>query len=133
MRIRPERVAERIKREAADILENHLRDPRVTGMVSVTDVEVTQDLSFARIFVSVLASSTTADDVISVLQSAAPFVRRQLAPRLELREVPQIRFLRDDSLERGARVDELLRKIHDGEPVGDEPAGEETAGGEEPS
>jgi|KBSSwiStaDraftv2_1062776.scaffolds.fasta_scaffold178623_2 ribosome-binding factor A len=120
MRIRPERVAERIKREAADILENHLRDPRVTGMVSVTDVEVTQDLSFARIFVSVLASSTTADDVISVLQSAAPFVRRQLAPRLELREVPQIRFLRDDSLERGARVDELLRKIAEGEPIEDD-------------
>src|SRR5262245_11176071 len=120
MRIRPERVAERIKREAADILENHLRDPRVTGMVSVTDVEVTQDLSFARIFVSVLASSTPADDVLSVLQSAAPFVRRQLAPRLELREVPQIRFLRDDSMERGARVDELLRKIAEGEPIEDD-------------
>ena len=124
MRVRPERVAERIKREAADILESQLRDPRVTGMVSVTDVEVTQDLSFARIYVSVLASSTPVDDVLRVLQSAAPFVRRQLAPRLELREVPQIRFLLDDSIERGARVDELLRKIAEGEPIED---------GEEPS
>jgi ribosome-binding factor A len=120
MRIRPERVAERIKREAADILENQIRDPRVTGMVSVTDVEVTPDLSFARIYISVLASSTPVVDVLSVLQKAAPFVRRQLAPRLELREVPQIRFLLDDSLERGARVDELLRKIAEGEPVADE-------------
>jgi len=124
MRVRPERVAERIKREAADILESQIRDPRVTGMVSVTDVEVTQDLSYARIYVSVLASSTPVDDVLRVLQSAAPFVRRQLAPRLELREVPQIRFLLDDSIERGARVDELLRKIAEGEPIED---------GEEPS
>jgi len=124
MRVRPERVAERIKREAADILESQIRDPRVTGMVSVTDVEVTQDLSFARIFVSVLASSTPVDDVLRVLQSAAPYVRRQLAPRLELREVPQIRFLLDDSIQRGARVDELLRKIAEGKPIeeGEEPS-----------
>ncbi|HET9328137.1 MAG TPA: 30S ribosome-binding factor RbfA [Candidatus Eisenbacteria bacterium] len=117
MRVRPERVAERIKREAADILENQVRDPRVSGMVSVTDVEVTPDLSYARIYVSVLASSTPVEDVLRALQTAAPFVRRQLAPRLELREVPQIRFLHDDSIERGARVDELLRKIAEGKPI----------------
>jgi|KBSSwiStaDraftv2_1062776.scaffolds.fasta_scaffold276118_2 ribosome-binding factor A len=122
MRVRPERVAERIKREAADILESQIRDPRVTGMVSVTDVEVTQDLSYARIYVSVLASSTPVEDVLRVLQSAAPFVRRQLAPRLELREVPQIRFVHDDSIARGARVDELLRKIAEGKPVEDDEA-----------
>jgi ribosome-binding factor A len=123
MRVRPERVAERIKREAADILENQIRDPRVTGMVSVTDVEVTNDLSYARIYVSVLASSTPVEDVLKVLNSAAVFVRRQLAPRLELREVPQIRFLLDDSLQRGARVDYLLKKIAEGEPI-DEAEGE---------
>lgn len=123
MRVRPERVAERIKREAADILENRIRDPRVSGMVSVTDVEVTNDLSYARIYVSVLASSTPVEDVLKVLNSAAVFVRRQLAPRLELREVPQIRFLLDDSLERAARVDYLLKKIAEGEPI-DEGEGE---------
>ncbi len=123
MRIRPERVAERIKREAADILENQLRDPRVSGMVSVTDVEVTQDLSFARIFVSVLESAAPADEVIQALHKAAPFVRRQLAARLELREMPEIRFVRDDSMERGARVDYLLKKIAEGEAIPDEDEG----------
>ena len=82
MRIRPERVAEQIKRETADIIENQVRDPRVTGMVSVTDVEVTQDLAFARIYVSVMAQETPADEVLAALQKTAPFVRRQLAPRL---------------------------------------------------
>ena len=62
------------------------------------------------------------EDVLRVLQSAAPFVRRQLAPRLELREVPQIRFVHDDSIARGARVDELLRKIAEGKPVEDDEA-----------
>jgi ribosome-binding factor A len=112
-----------IKREAADILENQVRDPRVTGMVSVTDVEVTPDLSFARIYVSVLPQESPVADVLHALQSAAPFVRRKLAPRLELREMPEIRFVHDDSLERGARVDELLRKIARGETIDDEDEG----------
>lgn len=120
MRIRPERVAELIKREAADILENDLNDPRVSGFISVTDAEVTPDLSFARIYVSVLAPGEEAERVLKALEHAAPFVRRQLAPRLKLREMPEIRFVRDDSLERGARVDELLRKIAEGETIDEE-------------
>jgi len=120
MRIRPERVAELIKREAADILENDLNDPRVSGFISVTDAEVTPDLSFARIYVSVLAPGEEAERVLRALEHAAPFVRRQLAPRLKLREMPEIRFVRDDSLERGARVDELLRKIAEGETIDEE-------------
>jgi len=120
VRIRPERVAELIKREAADILENDLNDPRVSGFISVTDAEVTPDLSFARIYVSVLAPGEEAERVLKALEHAAPFVRRQLAPRLKLREMPEIRFVRDDSLERGARVDELLRKIAEGETIDEE-------------
>ena len=123
MRIRPERVAELIKREAADILENDLSDPRVSGFISVTDAEVTPDLSFARIYVSVLAPGEEAERVLRALEHAAPFVRRQLAPRLKLREMPEIRFVRDDSMERGARVDELLRKLAEGETVDEEDDG----------
>lgn len=120
MRIRPERVAERIKRETAEILENQVRDPRVSGVVSVTDVEVTPDLSFARIYVSLRAEGEAAERAMQALGRAAPYVRRQLAPRLELREVPDIRFVRDDSIERGARVEDLLRKLAQGEPIPDE-------------
>jgi ribosome-binding factor A len=121
MRIRPERVANAMRREVADILENQLRDPRVSGMVSITDVEVNPDLSAARVFVSVLHTEQR-DGVLQALAHAAPFIRRQLAPRLGLREVPEIRFLADTSIERGARVDELLRKLNEGEPIPDEDA-----------
>lgn len=119
MKIRPERVAQSIRREIADILEHRVRDPRVNGRVNVTDVEVTADLSFARIFVSVLAEGAERAQVLAALTQAAPFVRRELAPRLGLREMPEIRFLFDPSIESGARVDELLRKLREGEPLDD--------------
>ena len=120
-RIRPERVAHLMRREIADILENKLDDPRLSGkVVSVTDVEVTQDLSVARVYVSVLEEGALRADALDALHSAAGFVRHELAPKLNLREVPEIRFIHDPSIERGARVEELLRKIHDGEPIPDE-------------
>lgn len=117
MRIRPERVGHLMQREIADILANRLRDPRLGAMVSVTDVEVTPDLSFARVYVSVLPQGEDRGRVVAGLQHAAGFVRRELAPRLGLREVPELRFLLDDSMERGARVEELLKKIERGETV----------------
>jgi ribosome-binding factor A len=117
---RPERVAERIKREAADILGT-LRDPRI-GMVSVTDVEVNHDLSAAKVYVSVLEQGEARALTMEALQSASGFVRRQLAPRLGLREVPELRFLLDTSIEHGARVEDLLRRLKAGENVGDEEA-----------
>jgi ribosome-binding factor A len=122
MRIRPERVGQKMRREIADILENKLRDPRLGSMVSITDVEVTQDLSFARVFVSTLQSGPEREVLLEALNSAAGFVRHELRPRLGLREVPEVRFVIDESIERGARVDEILRKIEKGEPIEDEEA-----------
>lgn len=122
MKIRPERVAHVMRREIADILERDLDDPRLGALVSVTDVEVTHDLSLARVHVSVLDGGKERDEALAALQSAAGFVRHKLRPRLDLREVPEIRFVLDTSLERGARVEDLLKKIERGEPVGDEEA-----------
>jgi ribosome-binding factor A len=120
MRIRPERVAHLMQRELADILRNKMRDPRLSQWVSVTDVEVTEDLSFAKVFVSILPEGEERERTLDTLQGAAGFVRRELAPRLGLREVPELRFKLDSSIERGARVEELLKKIQRGEPVGDD-------------
>ncbi|HTK30828.1 MAG TPA: 30S ribosome-binding factor RbfA [Candidatus Saccharimonadaceae bacterium] len=120
MRIRPERVAHLMRREIADILQNKLRDPRLSTMVSVTDVEVTHDLSSAKVYVSMLAEGPDRDRSMHTLQSAAGYVRRELGPRLGLREVPELRFEIDTSIERGARVDEILRRLHDGEVIEDD-------------
>ncbi len=120
MRIRPEKVAHLMRREVADILERRLREPRVTARVSVTDVEITHDLAFARIFVMVSGEPAERAMTMEGLQRAAGFVRHELGDRMGLREVPEIRFVYDDSLDRGARVDDLLRKIEKGEVVDDE-------------
>ena len=119
MKIRPERVAQRIRREIADILEHRLRDPRLGSLISVTDVEVTPDLSLARVYVSVLDAETR-ERVLAILATAAGFVRHELTPRLGLREVPEIRFLLDTSIDRGARVEDLLRRLNQGESIPDD-------------
>ena len=120
MRIRPEKVAHLMRREVADILEHRLRDPRLSSAVTVTDVEVTPDLAFARIYVTVLGDAASRERVLEALGHAAGFVRRELGSRLDLREVPEIRFQYDGSLDRGARVDDLLRRLSRGESPGDE-------------
>ena len=117
MRIRPEKVAHLMRREVADILENKLRDPRLGKTVTVTDVEVTHDLSFAKIFVTVLGNEAERKSTLEALGHATGFVRREIGQRLELREVPEIRFLYDDSLDKGGRVEDLLRRLERGEPV----------------
>jgi ribosome-binding factor A len=120
MRIRPERVAQMIRREIAEILEHRLRDPRLGSLISVTDVEVTPDLSLARVYVSVLADEPARERMFAILASASGFVRRELTPRLGLREIPEIRFLLDTSIDRGARVEELLRRLNQGEAIPDD-------------
>ncbi len=127
MKIRPERVGHLMQREIADILSNRLRDPRISHWVSVTDVEVTEDLSFARVYVSIL-EGTERERSLEALGRAAGFIRRELAHRLGLREVPEIRFLLDSTMDRGARVDELLRKLDRGEPI-DDPSEDEPGSG----
>lgn len=119
MSVRPERVAQRMRRDIAEILEHELRDPRIGTLVSVTDVEVTRDLSFARVFVSVLGAEREREEAMEGLRHATGFVRHELGPRLGLREVPELRFELDTSLDRGARVDEILKKIERGQPIED--------------
>ena len=120
MRIRPEKVAHLMRREVAEILQQKLRDPRVSAMVSVTDVEVTHDLSFAKVYVSIMGTPAERASTLEALAHAAGFVRHELGSRLGLREVPEVRFIHDESLNRGARVEELLKRLHDGKPVEDE-------------
>lgn len=120
MRIRPEKVAHLMRREVAEILQQKVRDPRVSAMVSVTDVEVTHDLSFARVFVSIMGSKPEVAKTLEALGHAAGFVRHEVGMRLGLREVPEVKFVHDESLDRGARVEELLKRLHEGETVEDE-------------
>lgn len=104
---RTRRVGEQIQRELAGLLREELKDPRL-GMISVSGVEVSRDLAHARVYISVLGGEETVSETIKVLNKAAGFLRHQLGQRMRLRVIPQLRFLYDESLAEGARMDALI-------------------------
>lgn len=107
------RVAELIKREVSQMLLSGIKDDRVgTGMVSVTDVDVSGDLQHAKIFVSIYGSPEAKAETMAGLKSATRFVRSELGQRIRLRRTPEVVFLEDNSLERGDRVLSLLNQLN---------------------
>ena len=86
-----------------------VKDPRV-GMVSITDVEVTPDYAHAKVFFSTLAGSQTVDAVLEGLQKASGFLRRELGKRIRIHTTPQLHFVFDQSLERGADLSKLIEQ-----------------------
>jgi len=106
---RKDRVAEQIRRELADLLRTELKDPRV-GMISITDVEVTADYAHAKVFFSTLAGSEHLEEVMTGLQKASGFLRRELGKRISIHMTPQLHFVFDQSLERGADLSKLIQE-----------------------
>lgn len=104
---RPRRVAEQIQRELADLLRLEVKDPRV-GMVTITDVEVSNDYAHAKVYFSLLGDEARVQEALKGLQSAAGFLRSEVAKRIKLRIMPQLHFVHDTSIERGMRLDQLI-------------------------
>lgn len=107
---RSRRVADEIQRELAEIIRLELKDPRV-GLITITGVDVTNDLEHAKIFITSLTTkpaATSHDDVLHALRRAAGFLRSQLAHRMKLRLVPQLTFAYDESVERGMHLSQLI-------------------------
>ncbi|MBK1986243.1 30S ribosome-binding factor RbfA [Sphaerospermopsis aphanizomenoides BCCUSP55] len=109
---RVSRVAELIKREVSQMLLNGIKDDRVgTGMVSVTDVDVSGDLQHAKIFVSIYGTQEAKAETMAGLKSATGYVRSELGARVRLRRTPEVIFIEDHSLERGTKVLSLLEQL----------------------
>ncbi len=99
-----------MKQEVADILMRKIKDPRI-GFVTVTDVELTDDLQNAKIFVSIYGGDK--EETLKGLKSASAFVRSELGRRMRFRVVPEIQFRFDGTVEQGAHIMELLREIEE--------------------
>ena len=108
------RINEELIRELA-ILLRAVKDPRVQGMVSITAVEATPDLRYAKVYVSVLQKET-AKEVLKGLKSASGWLRRELGSALSLRYTPELVFVLDDSIDKGAHVFEILKQIEKQQP-----------------
>ena len=106
---RHERVAEEILHELGIMVAGELKDPRIAGLVTVTEVRVTPDLKHARVFVSVVGNEAEQKSTIKGLAAAGGYIRHELTERIQLRRAPEIHFILDDSEEYSQRIEELLR------------------------
>jgi ribosome-binding factor A len=115
---RSERLQDQIRRDLSDMLQREVTDPRLANgaLISVTEVDLTDDLRYARAYVSILGSDEQAREAFAGIRHATGFLRRGLAQRLGLRFAPELRFELDTSLEHGARITELLKEINNESP-----------------
>lgn len=106
---RTARIADVMQRELAQMIQKELRDARV-GMVTISDVEVTKDLSYSNVYVTIYPASQQ-EESIKILNSAAGFLRSLLAKRMMLRTVPKLVFHYDDTLDKSDRINKLLNEV----------------------
>lgn len=109
---RTRRIAEEIRKVVSTMLISGIKDPRITSMVSVTDVEVTNDLSYAYVYVSILGGDE--ESTLKGLRSAGSYIRREVSRNVKLRHTPEIIFKVDDSIKNGMYMSELIKKVNDG-------------------
>jgi len=107
---RTDRIAVEIQKEVADIIRNSIKDPRIPDMVSVTRVEVTRDLRYAKVYISIYGSDEEKKNAMTALKGAAGFVRREIGQRIQLRYTPEIVFKEDSSIEHGMHISKLIEE-----------------------
>ena len=104
------RIDEEYRKELSQIISYDLKNPNVTGMISVTKVKATTDLKYAKVYVSIL-NSKNIKETMDGLKKSSGFIRSELAKRINLRNTPELIFEIDDSIEYGAKIDSILKEI----------------------
>lgn len=113
-KVRTNRVAEQIKKELGIVIQREMKDPRI-GFITVTGVEVTNDLSQAKIYISVLGSDEQRQESIKALEKAQGFLRSEIGSRIQMRHVPELIFKLDHSIEYGNKIESIISKLKSGE------------------
>jgi ribosome-binding factor A len=108
---RAERVSSLIRNDIVQLLRENVNDPRLKSLISVTAVTTASDLKNSKVFVSVMGTKKEAEDALQGFKSAAGYFRHELGDRIRLRSIPELTFQLDDSIERGARVVDLINKV----------------------
>ena len=104
---RTRRVAEQLQRELAVLIQQEIMDPRV-GMITVSAVEVSKDLAHAKVYITALNEEQKHEQTIEALQHAAGFLQHELGKRVQLRTIPRLKFVYDESIERGTNLSALI-------------------------
>ncbi|NPV42995.1 MAG: 30S ribosome-binding factor RbfA [Firmicutes bacterium] len=108
---RTQRVAEEMKKEISNIIINEIKDPRISGLITITSVDISDDLRHARVFVSIYGEKEEKMKTIEGLKNATGFIRREVGNRIRLRYTPEIVFKLDESIEHGINIAKLLKEV----------------------
>lgn len=104
------RIDEELKKEISNIINYELKNPKITGLISVTRTKITPDLKYAKVYVSIL-NSKNMKDTFANLKKSSGYIKTEIAKRINLRITPELVFVLDDSMEYGAKIDQLLKEI----------------------
>lgn len=106
------RISEEVKKELYNIVRNEMKDPRLSEIITITKVDVTKDLRYAKVFVSVFGNEEQKASSLKALKSAAGFIRHEISGRIELRYTPEFIFELDNSIEYGMHISALINDIN---------------------
>lgn len=112
---RNNRINEEMRKEVSNIIRDDIRDPRLSAMISVTRVDVTKDLRYAKVFISLFGNDESKKNTLDALKNSAGFIRREIGHRVNLRYTPEIIIELDNSIEQGMHIDALLHQIKEKE------------------
>ncbi|MFH1652329.1 MAG: 30S ribosome-binding factor RbfA [Chloroflexota bacterium] len=112
MSYRIQKINSLIRQEISDLLQLHIKDPRLGSFIAITEVDTASDLKHARIFVSFLGSDEERDEALKALTGASGFIRRELAQRIRIRTIPELSFHWDNSIEQGDRILRLIDQVN---------------------
>lgn len=115
---RTERIEEEIKKVVSKVISQELKDPRLTGLISVTKVLVTKDLKYCKIFVSMLGT-TDVNEAMNALKSGAGYIRKEIGNNVRMHSTPEVKFELDDSMEYGEKIQKIISDL-DIKPIEDE-------------
>jgi len=107
------RINEEIKKNVSTIINSKVKDPRLSGMISVTRVDVTNDYSYAKVFVSVFGSEKEKSESMKALKKSEGFIRKELGRTISMRHIPKVIIELDEGLEYGMNIEKILREIKD--------------------
>jgi ribosome-binding factor A len=108
---RVRRVAEQLKKDISQIISEEMKDPRVGVITSVTEVQLSRDLNYASVYVSIFGSEKEKEDTLQALIRAAGYIRSEIGKRIRLRNTPEINFYLDSSMEYGAHIENVIKSL----------------------
>ncbi len=111
---RVQRIGEELRRVISDIIRSKIKDPRIPEIISVTNVLVTNDLSFAKIFVEIMGTKEEQEAALEGLNSAKGFIKKEISSEVKLRQMPELIFILDETLDINSKMEKLIEEVNHG-------------------